>query len=51
VVFPWGLGIEKKNEMYVERHLDEIVRLDNAGEGYMRVTCPEARGKVIVNVL
>jgi hypothetical protein len=51
VVFPWGFGVEKKDKMQVERHLHEIVHLDNAGEGYMRVPCPEARGKVIVNIL
>jgi hypothetical protein len=51
VVFSWGFGFEKEDEMYVERHLHEIVRLDNAWEGYMRVPCPKARWKVIVNVL
>jgi hypothetical protein len=41
VIFSWGFSIEKKNSMNVERYLHKIVRLDNAGEGYMRVPCPE----------
>jgi hypothetical protein len=51
VVFPRGFSIEKKNQMNIEGYLQKIVPLDNAGQGYVRVTCPEVRGKVVVNVL
>jgi hypothetical protein len=51
VVFPWGFSIENKNKMNIEGYLQKIVSLDNGGQRYVRVPCPEVRGKVIVNVL
>jgi hypothetical protein len=51
MIFPWSFGIEKKYEMEAERYLYKVVQLNDAGERYMRITCPEVRGKVVVNVL
>jgi hypothetical protein len=51
MVFPRGFSIEKKNSVNVEGCLHKIVHLDSAREGYMGISCPEVRGKVVVKVL
>jgi hypothetical protein len=44
VVFPSGLGIEKKHSMDVDGYLHKVVQLDDTGEGHVRISCPEVRG-------
>jgi hypothetical protein len=51
IVFPWGFSIEKKHKMNVERYLHKVVHLDDTGERYVGIPCPEIRGQVVVNVL
>jgi hypothetical protein len=51
MIFPWSFSVEKKYEMDVERNLHKVIQLDDAGEGYMRVTCPDVWGNVVVKVL
>jgi hypothetical protein len=41
MIFPRGFSVEKKYEMEVEGYLHKVVQLDNASEGYMRVSRPE----------
>jgi hypothetical protein len=51
VVLPWGFSIEKEHSMNVERYLHKVVQLDYTSEGYVRISCPEVRGQVVVNIL
>ncbi len=51
MIIPRSFGVEEKDEMEVERYLHKVVQLNDAGERYMRVSWPDGRGKVVVNVL
>ena len=51
VVLPRGFSIEKEHKMNVERYLHKVVQLDYTSEGYVRISSPEVRGQVIVNIL